>query len=193
MQRSVGRRACLGAEQKALQASLSCLWYRRGRHVRNRRGKECVGLAAARSAAAARQGVQRSAGAAARTGRVPRFGSARRACGQGALPYPNPALPQAGAPLGPLLVLERLERVGLVRLSRKASLLGAAGGLPRALADIAPGLVAPGYVASVTPDAVFVRFLGGLTGRAGAARAAPPRACAPRAPRPASNPVTGRW
>jgi len=40
---------------------------------------------------------------------------------------------------------------------------------------------------------VFVRFLGGLTGRAGAARAAPPRACAPRAPCPASNPVTGRW
>lgn len=117
----------------------------------------------------------------------------RRAGALVILPYPNLALPQAGAPLGPLLVLERLERVGLVRLSRKASLLGAAGGLPRALADIAPGLVAPGYVASVTPDAVFVRFLGGLTGRAGAARAAPPRACAPRAPRPASNPVTGRW
>ena len=75
---------------------------------------------------------------------------------------------QAGTGLGPLLVLERLERLGMVRLTRKASLLAAAASLPRAMADIAEGRIAPGYVASVTADAVFVRFLNGFTGRAGA-------------------------
>ncbi len=75
---------------------------------------------------------------------------------------------QAGAQLGAVLVLERLERVGLLRLSCKASLLAAGRALPRELADVAEGAIAPGYVASVTSDAVFVRFLGNLTGRAGA-------------------------
>lgn len=77
-------------------------------------------------------------------------------------------LAQAGTQLGPLLVLERLERLGMVRLTRKASLLAAAASLPRAIADVTEGRIAPGYVASMTPDAVFVRFLNGLTGRAGA-------------------------
>ncbi|KAK9832620.1 hypothetical protein WJX81_004603 [Elliptochloris bilobata] len=78
----------------------------------------------------------------------------------------------AGADLGPLLVLERLERVGMVRLSRKASLLAAAAALPRELGDVAEGRIVPGYVASVVQDAVFVRFLNGLTGRAGLAQLA---------------------
>ena len=34
--------------------------------------------------------------------------------------------------------------------------------------DVKEGMLAPGYVANVTADAVFVRFLGALTGRAGA-------------------------
>ena len=68
-------------------------------------------------------------------------------------------------------MLERLERLGMVRLTRKASLLAAAPSLPRAITDITEGRIAPGYVASVTPDAVFVRFLNGLTGRAGATAA----------------------
>ena len=68
-------------------------------------------------------------------------------------------------------MLERLERLGMVRLTRKASLLAAAASLPRAITDVTEGRIAPGYVASVTPDAVFVRFLAGLTGRAGAVAA----------------------
>jgi hypothetical protein len=55
----------------------------------------------------------------------------------------------------------------MLRVTRKASLLGAGGALPGAFGDLAEGTLAPGYVASVTGDAVFVRFLGSLTGRAG--------------------------
>uniref|UniRef100_A0A383V4G5 S1 motif domain-containing protein n=1 Tax=Tetradesmus obliquus TaxID=3088 RepID=A0A383V4G5_TETOB len=59
--------------------------------------------------------------------------------------------------------------VPMLLLSRKASLVAAAaaGGLPESVAQVAAGAVLPGYVASVTRDAVFVRFLGRCTGRAG--------------------------
>lgn len=60
-----------------------------------------------------------------------------------------------------------LQKAGTLRVTRKASLLGAAASVPSALEDLAEGTLAPGYVASVTGDAVFVRFLGSLTGRAG--------------------------
>jgi hypothetical protein len=72
-----------------------------------------------------------------------------------------------GAPLGQLLVLERLEGVALVRLTRKASMVAAAAQLPRDFDKLKEGALLPGYVASVTADAVFVRFLDKLTGRTG--------------------------
>ncbi len=87
-----------------------------------------------------------------------------------------------GADLGRVLVLERAPPAAgappgappRLRVTRKAALLAAAaaGRLPAALAELREGQVAPGFVASVTADAVFVRFLGGLTGRAGLAQLA---------------------
>ena len=64
-----------------------------------------------------------------------------------------------GARLAPLLVLQRLEGTHQLRLTRKASLLAAAGQglLPASAADVAEGALLQGYVASVTGDAVFVR------------------------------------
>lgn len=53
-------------------------------------------------------------------------------------------------------------------MTRKASLLAAAAQLPATIEDVKEGMLLPGYVANITADAVFVRFLGGLTGRAGA-------------------------
>ena len=52
-------------------------------------------------------------------------------------------------------------------MTRKASLVAAAAALPAAIEDLREGTLTPGYVASVTGDSVFVRFLGDLTGRAG--------------------------
>ncbi|BDA47226.1 probable protein RRP5 homolog [Coccomyxa sp. Obi] len=78
----------------------------------------------------------------------------------------------AGSELGQLLVLERLEKAGVLRVTRKTSLLAAATQLPATIEDVKEGTLAPGYVANVTADAVFVRFLGGLTGRAGLAQLA---------------------
>lgn len=49
----------------------------------------------------------------------------------------------------------------------KSSLVKANKALPASIGDVKPGALLPGYVASVTSDAVFVRFLGTLTGRAG--------------------------
>ena len=63
--------------------------------------------------------------------------------------------------------LDLLQGVGLLRMTRKASLLAAVKQLPRNLSAIVEGSVLPGYVASVTPDAIFVRFLDRVTGRAG--------------------------
>ncbi|KXZ56455.1 hypothetical protein GPECTOR_1g407 [Gonium pectorale] len=77
-----------------------------------------------------------------------------------------------GSKLGRVLVLERLDAQRCVRISRKPALLAAAasaggGSLPRSFDQVAEGALLAGYVASATPDAVYVRFLGGLTGRAG--------------------------
>ncbi len=58
--------------------------------------------------------------------------------------------------LGPHLLLH-LQTSKTLRLTRKASLLAAAAALPRSFSDVAEGALLPGYVASVTPDAVFVR------------------------------------
>ena len=60
-----------------------------------------------------------------------------------------------------------LQKAGMLRVTRKASLLAAAAQLPAAIEDVKEGTLASGYVANVTADAVFVRFLGSLTGRAG--------------------------
>jgi hypothetical protein len=51
------------------------------------------------------------------------------------------------------------------QVTRKASLLAAAPRLPSSLDAMTPGTALPGYVAHVTNDAVFVRFLNGVTGR----------------------------
>ncbi|GBF92560.1 hypothetical protein Rsub_05174 [Raphidocelis subcapitata] len=87
-----------------------------------------------------------------------------------------------GAALGPLVVLQKApggEKKGkkggggkrrggaAVLVSRKPSLVAAAPSLPASLEALTVGAVLPGYVAHVTGDAVFVRFLDGLTGRAG--------------------------
>ena len=55
----------------------------------------------------------------------------------------------------------------MLLVTRKASLLAAAARLPSSIDDLREGTLAPGYVASVTGDSVFVRFLDDLTGRAG--------------------------
>eukprot|EP00873_Tetraselmis_striata_P003989 jgi/Tetstr1/424253/TSEL_014822.t1 len=72
-----------------------------------------------------------------------------------------------GSQLGELVVLELQPGRGTALVSRKASLRGAATSLPSALEDLAEGAIHPGYVASVTADAVYVRFLARLTARAG--------------------------
>ncbi|KAL0048743.1 hypothetical protein WJX82_009925 [Trebouxia sp. C0006] len=79
---------------------------------------------------------------------------------------------QVGSPLGPLLVLERVEGSGIVKLSRKSSLITAAASLPKAISDVKEALLVPGYITNVTNDACYVRFLGQLTGRAGLAQLA---------------------
>lgn len=68
-------------------------------------------------------------------------------------------------------MLDKLEgnKTHRLSVSRKASLVAAAesGTLPSSIEGVKEGALLPGYVASVTPDAVFVRFLAGVTGRAG--------------------------
>lgn len=56
-----------------------------------------------------------------------------------------------------------------LQLTRKRSLVEAAQQLPSSFEEVKEGSLLPGYVASVTGDAVFVRFLGAVTGRAGLA------------------------
>ena len=74
---------------------------------------------------------------------------------------------QAGSPLGRVLVLQDRSKQGWLTVTRKASLIAAAKTLPSELSQAAAGALIPGYVASVTNDSVFVRFLKDLTGRAG--------------------------
>ena len=73
-----------------------------------------------------------------------------------------------GAVLEDLVVLERLEVVQQVRLTNKDSIRRhvASGDMPLRLEDIRVGSVLPGFVASVSGDAVYVRFMDHLTGRA---------------------------
>ena len=61
-------------------------------------------------------------------------------------------------------------------------MLQAAVALPCSAEQAAVGSLLPGYVASVTQDSVFVRFLGNLTGRAG--QALLPLARLPKCSRP---------
>ena len=70
-----------------------------------------------------------------------------------------------------MLILDRLEAQRCLRVSRKPSLLAAAaagggggGALPKAFGEVSEGALLSGYVANVTGDAVYVRFLAGLTG-----------------------------
>jgi rRNA biogenesis protein RRP5 len=74
-----------------------------------------------------------------------------------------------GCILSEVVVLETRLESGLVIVSRKACLLQAAeaGELPCRMSDLKPGMRVAGFIASVTNDACFVRFGGGLTGRAG--------------------------
>lgn len=51
------------------------------------------------------------------------------------------------------------------QVTRKGSLVAAAASLPASLEGVVTGSKLPGYVAHVTGDAVFVRFLAGVTGR----------------------------
>lgn len=67
-----------------------------------------------------------------------------------------------------------MQTIGQVRLTRKTSLCTAASEevLPAKLDQVSEGLILNGYVASITGDAIFVRFLDDLTGRAGLAQLA---------------------
>ncbi len=65
-----------------------------------------------------------------------------------------------------------LQGSGIVKLSRKSSLITAAAALPKAISDVKEAMLMPGYITNVTNDACYVRFLGQLTGRAGLAQLA---------------------
>ncbi len=75
---------------------------------------------------------------------------------------------EVGAVLEDLVVLEKLETVQQVRLTNKDSIRRhiASGEMPMRLEDVHVGSVLPGFVASVAGDAVYVRFVDHLTGRA---------------------------
>ncbi len=75
---------------------------------------------------------------------------------------------EVGVVLEDLVVLEKLETVQQVRLTNKDSIRRhvASGEMPMRLEDVRVGSVLPGFVASVAGDAVYVRFLDHLTGRA---------------------------
>lgn len=59
-----------------------------------------------------------------------------------------------------------------MKLTRKASLVAAASALPKSVQDVKETMLLPGYIANVTNDACYVRFLNQLTGRAGLAQLA---------------------
>jgi len=79
---------------------------------------------------------------------------------------------KVGSKISDLVVLERLDSIGQLKLTRKKSIREAIeeGDISDKIQDLKKGSTVPGYVASVTPNAVFVRFLGHLTGRAGLAQ-----------------------
>lgn len=53
----------------------------------------------------------------------------------------------------------RVQRIKMVRVTRKASLIvaAAAGALPSELEDVHEAALLPGYIASLTADAAYVR------------------------------------
>lgn len=73
-----------------------------------------------------------------------------------------------GTVLKDLVVLEKLGQVQQLKLTNKNSIREAvlSGNMPKSLEDLRTGTVIPGFIASVSPDAVYVRFLDHLTGRA---------------------------
>ncbi len=73
-----------------------------------------------------------------------------------------------GTVLKDLVVLEKLDQVQRLKLTNKDSIRQAvlSGNMPKTLEDLRVGTVFPGFVASVTSNAVFVRFLDHLTARA---------------------------
>lgn len=74
--------------------------------------------------------------------------------------------------MGKLLVLESLPGQSMCRVSRKALLIAHAAVMPCSIEEATAGSIVPGVVSNVTLDSVFVRFLGGFTGRAGSFRLA---------------------
>lgn len=66
-----------------------------------------------------------------------------------------------------VLVLEELSGSQGYFVSRKASLLDSKHNLPKTVEDVKAEEILPGYIASANDSGVFVRFLGGLTGRCG--------------------------
>lgn len=66
------------------------------------------------------------------------------------------------------MVLQKLRGSNTLLVTCKPSLLAAAEQLPKDLEDLTEASIIPGYVANVIPQGVFVRFLNGLTGKAGA-------------------------
>lgn len=74
---------------------------------------------------------------------------------------------QVGSSLGKVMILQRLRGSKILLVTCKPSLLAAAEKLPCELEDLTEASIVPGYVANVVPEGVFVRFLNGLTGRAG--------------------------
>lgn len=74
-----------------------------------------------------------------------------------------------GSKLEDLVVLERLDSIQQVKITNKNLIRTAvvSGTMPDKLEDLKVGNVIPGYIASVSSNAVFVRFLDHLSGRVG--------------------------
>lgn len=73
-----------------------------------------------------------------------------------------------GSILEDLVVLEKMDQMQQLKLTNKDSIRQAvlSGKMPKTLEDLRVGTVVPGFIASVTSDAVFVRFLDHVTARA---------------------------
>lgn len=69
-----------------------------------------------------------------------------------------------GSSLGQMIVLELVAHGNMLLLSRKQALVRAAESLPATFEEVKESALLPGYVASVTADAVYIRFLGRVTG-----------------------------
>ena len=76
---------------------------------------------------------------------------------------------QVGSELSDVMVLDQSKNSPLYILTHKRALCNATrpAQLPSSIEDLMEGQQLYGFVANITADAIFVRFLGGLTGRAG--------------------------